>query len=1044
MGDTVQLPLNGGGGAARGPKSGSGKPRGGRGGRPSDKDEAAIKIQKVFRGYKVRKDLENENVAATKIQANYRGFQERKKLGKGGSAPQRPPATEEEEEAAQIVQANFRGFRARRQLSTQDNKVGEFMRKRTSGKGGSTKQKQTSEFTENPEFKKYLKKGPKTAAVTVQQTPARIAWLRLSEKVRGAVQLDLKERRKSIFKSVQAEVHAKNSAGVGNSARRREGKQYLNRGFVFFMPTVAGTGVIEAFRSICSKYDVSVIQQGRVDPKVLERQQILDYQYYKVAAAATLVKPEHAGLNTVVFQKMIGHGLRALLDKRLLYNCTDCMKTFSLTEEDLLDFWDEAVSDGHVYQVAPFVKCAKIQIMIKNGNVKRTVYVLNAFYLRFRQSFVNAGIAIQYFIIKWSDGAISWGEMLKKVIGSPLPEEPEASSFRGMLRRRWKSLGLRESPPYLNVGVHAAKSPFEALTERMNWCSVNCEKDHYGKVLISHGITVQTIKRWATNPLVYSDRMRQTRAHVFDLCENLSSNRCTIRLISLNIIDGIARSNAVHVIEANWKKMKVKKTRRELEAERKSSAFGSSTVEKRAQGGNRRRASIHEEDMTFPMLKEALQMAGRHALKNAKKETKKLSIADEDRPKSGASVDSAAKVAAKSVAPEPKTKTKRDKTKWNQALVLLEYYAVSDRAIKMVTEAFSAFKVVCRSKGPVTSEEIAKRRIVDQHFYREARIATSVDCRTINVPRLKFEALFKESWNQVIKEGRAYNALDAINELVLDADMLADLWKKAVDDGNYVISGRGQGHGTMVGRIAYDDPTEGTRRDVFICGGQYLEQRRNYTKSGTVTYYFSVEWDPEVLLWSDFNERLIGSRDGKPADGSLRSFILKHWELLEIRKQPTDRQVCITGSRSALSGMTERINWLDFKVETDYFAIALKNAGMPAACIDILRFDPVVRAPGRSEFGTSGKQCASQYVDGLDVKRCIQAMMAVKDQLEDFAKQAAGETKREKAQRSTNWGVNQRRKNPAKPISVKRRWTAQESDVPVESKSKPAPRAEFG
>lgn len=84
-------------------------------------DDAAVKIQAGWKGYRVRKQLKSrkgkshqngnaenptiEEKSATKIQAGWKGFKIRKELKNA-------------REAATKIQASFRGFRTRKELKT--------------------------------------------------------------------------------------------------------------------------------------------------------------------------------------------------------------------------------------------------------------------------------------------------------------------------------------------------------------------------------------------------------------------------------------------------------------------------------------------------------------------------------------------------------------------------------------------------------------------------------------------------------------------------------------------------------------------------------------------------------------------------------------------------------------------------------------------------------------------------------------------------------------------------------------------------------------
>ncbi|XP_063689647.1 uncharacterized protein LOC134822473 isoform X2 [Bolinopsis microptera] len=91
-------------------------------------EEAAVRIQSQYKGFKVRKEIQEkkESKAATRIQANFRGHKTRKQLAgpEGEEEEAFPndgtddcPGYSEEEAAAIKIQANFRGHKTRKQLA---------------------------------------------------------------------------------------------------------------------------------------------------------------------------------------------------------------------------------------------------------------------------------------------------------------------------------------------------------------------------------------------------------------------------------------------------------------------------------------------------------------------------------------------------------------------------------------------------------------------------------------------------------------------------------------------------------------------------------------------------------------------------------------------------------------------------------------------------------------------------------------------------------------------------------------------------------------
>lgn len=259
----------------------------------------------------------------------------------------------------------------------------------------------------------------------------------------------------------------------------------------------------------------------------------------------------------------------------------------------------------------------------------------------------------------------------------------------------------------------------------------------------------------------------------------------------------------------------------------------------------------------------------------------------------------------------------------NHALILLEHYAVTEQTVQLVVDTLREQHITLRSKGPIAAEEINSRRIVDQHFYTEARRATGRLPKELNIPRLKFQTKFGVAWSQVLKDGIAYNALDAIEQLNLPESTLATLWDEAVRKGRTLSTDHG-----VVGRIKIPTrlqprarQSEGTTAaktkdqfgrnpkpppsEVFVCGGDFLAKRNRFTEPGTSTYYFSIDWDPKLMPWKAFNNTYIGStRDqGEQGGHSLNALLRTHWEGLGMLRQPPSKHPCVHGSLSPLHAM---------------------------------------------------------------------------------------------------------------------------------------------
>ncbi|KAL3316289.1 Myosin-IIIa [Cichlidogyrus casuarinus] len=95
-------------------------------------ENAAIKIQASYRGFRVRREKKRQEQAAKKIQAGFRGYNTRKKLaeiqntqktkGQQEEGQETEPMLQLENSAAKVIQAHYRGYRTRKSLLKQMKK----------------------------------------------------------------------------------------------------------------------------------------------------------------------------------------------------------------------------------------------------------------------------------------------------------------------------------------------------------------------------------------------------------------------------------------------------------------------------------------------------------------------------------------------------------------------------------------------------------------------------------------------------------------------------------------------------------------------------------------------------------------------------------------------------------------------------------------------------------------------------------------------------------------------------------------------------------
>ena len=96
----------------------------------------------------------------------------------------------------------------------------------------------------------------------------------------------------------------------------------------------------------------------------------------------------------------------------------------------------------------------------------------------------------------------------------------------------------------------------------------------------------------------------------------------------------------------------------------------------------------------------------------------------------------------------------------------------------MVREKLLAKGIEILSESDINGKTIDEKKLIDQHYYAIASKATILPAEEIPVPDDKFEEAFGEKWSEVLKEGRAANAMQACKKFGCNAEELDAACKK--------------------------------------------------------------------------------------------------------------------------------------------------------------------------------------------------------------------------------------------------------------------------
>ena len=279
----------------------------------------------------------------------------------------------------------------------------------------------------------------------------------------------------------------------------------------------------------------------------------------------------------------------------------------------------------------------------------------------------------------------------------------------------------------------------------------------------------------------------------------------------------------------------------------------------------------------------------------------------------------------------------------NRAFVFVKPHAVTDKVNVLVKQGLEAKGLKVQSEGELTSEEIDRKKLIDQHYYSIASKATILTPDKLNVDNKKFKDFFNEEWPQVLQNKKAFNALDACKELNVDAAGMNKLWADAKKNNKLLKLGGG----------FYAGLINANGKSIYVFNGFFMSMRSAYTDPGKKIHYFTVEWDPSKLSWADFRAKALGPTDPKdaPAD-SLRGIVLKDWKNLGLASEPNVGDNGVHASASPFEGMAERMNWLAVKCQDDDFCYALLRKGIPESTITSWCTDPQVKINAEGKKGS--------------------------------------------------------------------------------------------
>lgn len=284
----------------------------------------------------------------------------------------------------------------------------------------------------------------------------------------------------------------------------------------------------------------------------------------------------------------------------------------------------------------------------------------------------------------------------------------------------------------------------------------------------------------------------------------------------------------------------------------------------------------------------------------------------------------------------------------NTAFVFIKPHANTPTTQTLVSRVLQMRGINVLQEGELTAEDIDRDRLIDQHYYAIASKATLMKPNQLPVPAEKFQQAFGVEWEQALKDGKVFNALDACTHLGITANQLDAAWgpAKKVKFGG----------GFYCGKVEIEG-----KEPIFVFNGFFMAMRSKFVTPGTSIHYYVVEFSPSELPWSEFRGQVLGPTDPEQgAPDSLRRFISDNWKILGLSYKPNVGDNGVHASASPFEALAERNNWLKVPVEEDSFGQKLLESGISKETIQKWSVDPQVK--GKSLFDS---------LEDLDSDDCV-------------------------------------------------------------------------
>jgi len=118
----------------------------------------------------------------------------------------------------------------------------------------------------------------------------------------------------------------------------------------------------------------------------------------------------------------------------------------------------------------------------------------------------------------------------------------------------------------------------------------------------------------------------------------------------------------------------------------------------------------------------------------------------------------------------------------NEAFIFIKPHAVTEKTIEYIKGALAKAGMKILKEGSLAAEVIESKQLIDNHYYAIANKASLTLPKDLNPPEAKikeFGEKFGITWEQALKDGIVFNAVDGCKQLNIDGDAMNTMWAAA-------------------------------------------------------------------------------------------------------------------------------------------------------------------------------------------------------------------------------------------------------------------------